>query len=496
MSVVKSKWILKDSQSLETSIIDGSLQVNLDAAGAMERTANGLNIKTSGITNGMLAGSIEESKLANTFIRADGANQFTADQSMNGFRLLNLGTPTSGTDAATKTYVDNAITGLTWLPPVEYNIEYVKTTTGAPTGSGAVGEECLNTADNTLYVHDGSSWGTSNALSSGDRFLFGPEDGTDSSGDNGSNIHDNKIYEFDGTSVNSSTPVAGSALFSKPDDMAFVYDDDTSEWIQFTGTGQIVAGSGLVKSDNVLNVGAGTAITVNADDIAVDVSALAGDGLEVSANTLRISAAAAGNGLTGGAGSPLAVNTGDGLTISSDQVVVVATDLAGTGLDVDANNLRISAAAAGNGLVGGAGSPLAVGAGSGINVTSDAVELGSLTANWDLGGSFTITNVPTPVNSSDVANKSYVDSQVGGVNNRQVEYFTLTSTDITNKYVTLGNTPTVANSVIMTVKGAPSQYYGDDYQMDGTNTDRLTWDSLSLDGILEAGDKLAVVYQI
>jgi len=496
MSLVKAKWILKDAQSLETSGVDGSLQVFLNGSGAIERTANGLDVKTSGITNGMLAGSIAESKLADTFIRADGANAFSADQSMNSHKLTNLASPAAGTDAANKTYVDNAITGLYWKAPVEYNIEYVKTTTGAPSGSGVAGEECLNTVDNTLYVHDGSSWDGGSALSSGDRFLFGPEDGTDSSGNNGANTHDNKVYEYDGSSTTGIDPEANWALFSKPDDMAFVYDSDSNEWIQFTGTGQIVAGAGLTKNDNTLNVGAGTAITVNADDIAVNVSALAGTGIEEDSDTLRISAAAAGDGLTGGAGSALAVNPGDGITISSDQVTVNASDLAGTGIEEDSNNLRISAAAAGNGLIGGAGAPLAVGAGSGIAVTADAVALGSLTANWDLGGSFTITNVPTPTNASDVATKAYVDSAIGGVNDRQVETFTLTGTDITNKYVTLANVPGAATSVVLMVKGAPSQQYADDFQMDGSNTDRLTWSALGLDGILESGDKFTVTYQL
>jgi hypothetical protein len=41
---------------------------------------------------------------------------------------------------------------------------------------------------------------------------------------------------------------------------------------QFSGTGQITAGTGLTKTGNTLNVGAGTGILANADDVAIDTS--------------------------------------------------------------------------------------------------------------------------------------------------------------------------------------------------------------------------------
>lgn len=43
-------------------------------------------------------------------------------------------------------------------------------------------------------------------------------------------------------------------------------------FVQFSGAGQITAGAGLTKSGNTLNTGAGTGITINADDVAIDTA--------------------------------------------------------------------------------------------------------------------------------------------------------------------------------------------------------------------------------
>lgn len=46
-------------------------------------------------------------------------------------------------------------------------------------------------------------------------------------------------------------------------------------FVQTSGAGQITAGTGLTKSGNVLNVGAGPGILANADDVAIDTSVVA-----------------------------------------------------------------------------------------------------------------------------------------------------------------------------------------------------------------------------
>lgn len=66
------------------------------------------------------AAAIATSKLADAanFILRGGSVPFTADQSIGGFKLTNLGTPTAGTDAANKNYVDTLVNGLDWKASV------------------------------------------------------------------------------------------------------------------------------------------------------------------------------------------------------------------------------------------------------------------------------------------------------------------------------------------------------------------------------------------
>lgn len=74
----------------------------------------------------------------------------------------------------------------------------------------------------------------------------------------------------------------------------------------------------------------------------------------------------------------------------------------------------------------------------------------------------------------------------------KVEKFVLSGTDISNKYVTLSASPATPSDTLLMVKSAPSQYYGDDFTVIGS---QLSWSSLGLDGILASGDELTVVYR-
>lgn len=97
-----------------------------------------------------------------------------------------------------------------------------------------------------------------------------------------------------------------------------------------------------------------------------------------------------------------------------------------------------------------------------------------LTANFDLVG----TSGPAPAGSEYT-----------------IERFTLTNTDITNKYIVLADIPDDANLVRLVVIEGIEQDNGVDFQMtpdDGNK--RLSWDGLGLESLLANGDKLIVAY--
>jgi len=89
----------------------------------------------------------------------------------------------------------------------------------------------------------------------------------------------------------------------------------------------------------------------------------------------------AGDGLTK-SGNEISAVADDGISVSASGIKVALP--ATSGLVVDGTGLYVADSIAGNGLTIGS-KILAVGQGSGISVSADAIALGSLTANWDAG---------------------------------------------------------------------------------------------------------------
>lgn len=139
-------------------------------------------IKDGAIDNSKVAAgaAIDTTKLADgaEFIQRDGSVAFTGAQSMGGQKITNLGTPTSTTDAATKSYVDTEISSLQEM------FQYKEPCIAAATGNITISNPGTATFDGV-------------SVSNGDRILLL----------NQSTASQNGIYVFDtsGTAMTRAT---------------------------------------------------------------------------------------------------------------------------------------------------------------------------------------------------------------------------------------------------------------------------------------------------
>ncbi len=103
-------------------------------------------------------------------------------------------------------------------------------------------------------------------------------------------------------------------------------------------------------------------------------------------------------------------------------------------------------------------------------------------------GSIPVLPASDPTTDNQSARKAYVD---GKVQTKKVETITLDATAITNKYVTLSQTPKDATAVECTPVGGGQQAYTTDFTVSGT---QLNWSGKGMDGLVASGDKLIISY--
>lgn len=105
---------------------------------------------------------IQTSKLADglNFIKKDGTIAFTGSQSMGGNLLTNVATPSAGTDAANKNYIDTAISNLNSLFDAKGSAKVATTSNGvlatAYTSGQSIDGVTLTTGDRILLKNQTS----------------------------------------------------------------------------------------------------------------------------------------------------------------------------------------------------------------------------------------------------------------------------------------------------------------------------------------------------
>lgn len=244
----------------------------------------------------IVAATVTSTEVNSTIIIAAGTNPFTAAQSMGGFGLTNVLNPVNPQDAATKAYVDAVAQGLDVKLSVRAATTANITLSGTQTIDGVVliaGDRVLVKAqtagqDNGIYTVAAGAWpratdaDTSAEVTSG-MFTF-VEEGT-------VNIGIGYVLTTPNPIVLGTTP---------------------QTWSQFSGAGTILAGAGLTKTGNTIDVIGGDGLVVAADLVSANIDTNAGLKFDAS-SPKKIQVALNGTSLSVGA-SGISVNTAKFIT--------------------------------------------------------------------------------------------------------------------------------------------------------------------------------------
>jgi hypothetical protein len=250
------------------------------------------------------------------FVRATRLDQLAApaaDIALGGYRLTGLGDPQGAQDAVTKAYVDLTVQGLEPKQSVRAaSTANIATLSGPMTLDGVAlvaGDRVLvkdqtTSTQNGIYVVAAGAWARST-----DADVWGE-------------LVSAYVFVESGT-VNADVGYLATV------DPGGTLGTTAVTFVQFTGAGQILAGTGLTKSGNTLDVGAGTGIAVAADTVGLTGQALALHNLTTNGLMVRTAAATVAARSIAVSGTGISVSNGD--AAAGNPTLSLAAPLASVG---------------------------------------------------------------------------------------------------------------------------------------------------------------------
>jgi hypothetical protein len=323
------------ADSSETLVVNG---VSVDRAGQ-----NDIMVATGGAEGSrwtLKRGASARSSLGlgdiavldeNMFVRADNAgnSNIAVDLSLNNYKLVNVAPGVAGTDAINVNQLEAAVTGLFWKEAVVAATSANVTLSGEQTiddvalvaGQRVLVKSQTVAAENGIYVVDAAAWVRAADF--------------------------NDAAEFQGSAVlvEQGTQFALSA-WTEVAAVATV-DTDAVDFVQFNGAAGVVPGVGLSKVGNQLDINLGAGIVeLPSDEVGIDL-------YDPSSSAIILTTDAASRSTA----------TNAKLHLLLDQNGNGKLEQSIAGLKVSANTIteaELTASVAGDGLVGGNGSAIAV----------------------------------------------------------------------------------------------------------------------------------------
>jgi hypothetical protein len=317
-----------NAQLENSSVTIGSTTVSLGGtsttlAGITQLTVDNLDINGNTISATDTNGSI--------FLAPNG----TGSVDVSGKKITNLAEPVAGTDAATKNYVDNSITGLTWKSAVNLLADTNVALTGSASTLVIDGHAALDAADSGVYriLLKNQTTSSQNGIyvytEAGSTYTLVRADDADTYQE----LIGTGVYVMEGVTY-------GQTGWTQANHYLTAFSGQ--QWVQFSGAGAYSAGAGLGQSGTefFVNVAANGGIEIATDALQLK-STIAGTGLDYASGVLSLESTIAGSGLTYTSGVidiNLAANSG--LEISGDALQLKST-VAGAGLTLTAGVLDI-----------------------------------------------------------------------------------------------------------------------------------------------------------